>query len=115
MTISYVKTKTPADVERVDITHYRSAVEDLDTIRAHMAALKAEETETLAIIRAAIGTAQIGTIGGEDAVRLDERTNTSLDRDSVRTLLGNEAYASVLRHTPYIATVIVGKFKSGRK
>lgn len=114
MTVSLDKTAT-TEVDRVAIDHIRVAVEDLDATRNRIADLKTQETELLAVIKAAIGTHHIGTIGGEDAVRLDERTNSSIDRVAVKALLGDEAYSSVLKLTPYTATVVVGKFKRGGK
>lgn len=111
MAVSMTKTAAPADIERVDISHIVGTVESLDATRARIAALKEEEAQQLALIRAAIGTARIGTVNGEDAIRLDERTNSHLDREGVKALLSDAAYASVLKMTPYVTVNLVGKFK----
>jgi len=111
MTVSLTKTKIPVDAERVDLTHIRSAIEDLDTVRSHLKALKDEEAELLVLVRAALGSASVGVVNGEDAVRAEERTNTSLNRDAIRTLLGPEVYGTVLKLTPYVAVSVVGKFR----
>ena len=114
-TASLAKTTAPADADRVDISHIRSTVEDLDALRSRMTAMKEEEKALLAVVRAALGSHHIGTIAGEDAVRADERTNSSLDREAVKTLLGPEVYGTVLRLTPYVAVSVVGKFKRGKR
>jgi hypothetical protein len=107
-----VSTITATDTDRVAIDHVANSVEDLDAVRAHLRALKEEETQLLAVIREAIGDSHVGTIDGVDAIRLDERTNTSVDKSAVKALLSDELYASVLRLTPYTTVNVVGRFRS---
>jgi hypothetical protein len=110
-TVSLKRTAAPADVERASLDHITGEIEALAALRSQIAALKQEEVEVLALIHAELGDARIGTVDGADAVRLDERTNSSLDREQVKALLGPEVYGTVLRLTPYIATALVGRFK----
>jgi len=113
-TVSLKKTAAPADVERASLDHITGEIEALAVLRAQLAVLKQEEVEVLALILAELGDARIGTVDGADAVRVDERTNSSLDREAVKALLGPEVYGTVLRLTPYVATVLVGRFKRSR-
>lgn len=98
----------------VAIDHLVNQVEQLSAVRARIAALQAQEKELVAQVRAGIGTHQIGTIAGEDAVRLDARTASHLDRDAVKALLSTEAFGSVIRHTPYVAVKVVGRFRAAK-
>lgn len=99
----------------VAIDHLAATVDELGMVRDRIAALKKRETELVAQLRAGIGTHQFGTVGNEEAVRLDSRVNTHLDRDAVKALIGPEALGTVTRLTPYVAVKIVGKFRASGK
>lgn len=87
----------------VAIDRMADQIDRLAAVRDRIAALKDEEKALVTQIRAEMGTAQFGTVGGVDIVRADSRENTSIDREAVKTLLGAEKFGTVLKITPYVA------------
>lgn len=98
----------------IDITHLQDQVERLDAVRARIASLKEQEKVLVAHLRAGLGTYQIGTVSGEEAIRIDSRVNTHLDRDAVKALIGPELLGSVTRLSPYVTVKVVGKFRASK-
>jgi hypothetical protein len=92
---------TEQTTERVALDRIAAQIADLKAARDLIAELKEEEARLAAVVREEMGDGRIGTVGGKDAVRLDRRTKSTLDGEKVRALVGEEAYSTLLRLTPY--------------
>ena len=103
------------DQTTVEIDQVETQVEDLDAVRTRIRDLKKTETQLVSQIAAAMGGAHIGTIGGEPAIRRDERENTHIMKDAVRALLTSDEFAKVLKVTPYVKTELLGRFRRESK
>jgi ABC-type transporter MlaC component len=76
------------------------AVKAFAEAKAAEAAAKAAKAAAEKIIREALGEATSGTFRGQTIVRLQSSSNSTLDRETIKTAFP-EAYAAALRVTEY--------------
>lgn len=93
-------TATVVNLEGEAAVQLVKAIEDFNAAKQLLDELRHSKEDAEQIIRSLLGDAEIAKVAGVERVRVQHRTNSSFDRDLMKTAYP-EAFEACLKITPY--------------